>query len=236
MAWVYSTLKTIKQYILKLLNNNWGFLAFLACGDVPLNCCLTIKKFSNCTATRNSGHSLRQDCSIILIYLKGVCDGGPNENEETSPPSSKPKFCLRLSAVKVHKQNCVANTTSAMKTTNFSVSVKRVCQTTNSVEGVRSWGNRLENLDVSRCDQGWVGDITYVHLKGHFIYVCLLMDVFTRMIRAWRTSEPAFDAISDVETLGRGFLTPKCPRDPSFRSRRAVSFKCVYLTASAPWH
>ena len=31
-----------------------------------------------------------------------------------------------------------------------------------------------------------MGDITYVRLKGHFIYVCLLMDVFTRMIRGDR--------------------------------------------------
>jgi transposase InsO family protein len=75
-----------------------------------------------------------------------------------------------------------------MKSANLSVSVKRVCQTTTSVAGVRPWSNRLENLDVSRCDQVWVGDITYVRLKGHFIYVCLLMDVFTRMIRGWQVS------------------------------------------------
>ena len=48
-----------------------------------------------------------------------------------------------------------------MKSANLSVSIKRVCQTTNSVEGVRPWGNRLENLEISRCDQVWVGDITY---------------------------------------------------------------------------
>ena len=76
-----------------------------------------------------------------------------------------------------------------MKSANLSVSVKRVCQTTTSVAGVRPWGNRLENLDVSRCDQVWVGDITYVRLKGHFIYVCLLMDVFTRRIRGWHISQ-----------------------------------------------
>ncbi|MDE0010152.1 MAG: transposase [Candidatus Poribacteria bacterium] len=28
-------------------------------------------------------------------------------------------------------------------------SVKRVCQTTNSIDGVRPWSNRLENLDIS---------------------------------------------------------------------------------------
>ena len=76
-----------------------------------------------------------------------------------------------------------------MKAANLSVAVKRVCcQTTTSLDSVRPWGNHLENLEVSRCDQVWVGDITYVRLKGHFVYVALLMDVFTRMIRAWHMS------------------------------------------------
>ena len=44
-------------------------------------------------------------------------------------------------------------------------------------------------------------------------------------------AEPTVDAISDLETLG-GSLTPKrVSRDPPFRSRRAVSFKCVSLKA-----
>ena len=31
-----------------------------------------------------------------------------------------------------------------------------------------------------------MADIIYIRLKGRFIYLCLLMDVFTRMIRAWK--------------------------------------------------
>ena len=77
-----------------------------------------------------------------------------------------------------------------MKSANLSVAVKRVCcQTTNSIDDVRPWVNRLETLEVSRCDHVWVGDITYVRLKGHFVYVSLLMDVFTRMIRGWQVSQ-----------------------------------------------
>jgi len=34
-----------------------------------------------------------------------------------------------------------------------------------------------------------VGDVTYVRLKGHFVYLALLMDVFTRMIRGWKLSQ-----------------------------------------------
>ena len=76
-----------------------------------------------------------------------------------------------------------------MKATNLSVSVRRVCQTTTSLEGVCPWVNRLKTLEICRCDQVWVADITYVRLRGRFIYVCLLMDVFTRMIRGWHLSQ-----------------------------------------------
>ncbi len=76
-----------------------------------------------------------------------------------------------------------------MKAANLSVSVKRICQTTTSSEAMHPWVNRLEALEVSRCDQVWVGDITYVRLKTHFVYVSLLMDVFSRRIRGWQVSQ-----------------------------------------------
>ena len=83
-----------------------------------------------------------------------------------------------------------------MKSENLLVDVKRACQTTTSIEGVRPWGNRLKTLDICRCDQVWVGDITYVRLKGHFVYVAVLMDVFTRMIRAWKLSQHLTQALT----------------------------------------
>ena len=76
-----------------------------------------------------------------------------------------------------------------MKDANLSVAVKRICQTTTSVDAVGPYVNRLETLEVSECDQVWVGDITYVRLKGRFVYVAFLMDVFTRMIRGRHISQ-----------------------------------------------
>ena len=116
-----------------------------------------------------------------------------------------------------------------MKSANLSVSIKRICQTTRSLREVGPWVNRLQSVDVSRCDQVWVGDITYVRLKGHFIYVAVVMDVFTRMIRAWHLSQHLTQSLT-LKPLGRR-ITPKRPRDPSFGSRCSVSFKCLYLNA-----
>ncbi len=96
------------------------------------------------------------------------------------------------------------------------VSVKGACRTTASLDSKRQWGNRLDNLDIGfRRDQVWVGDITYVRLKGHFVYgVSVLMDVFTRMIRGWQVGSPTPESTSDFETIGTG-TTPQRPRDPS---------------------
>ena len=63
-----------------------------------------------------------------------------------------------------------------MKEDNLSVSVKRACQTPESlVSCERQWVNRLANLDICRRNQVWVGDITYVRLKGHFVYYITLL-------------------------------------------------------------
>ena len=76
-----------------------------------------------------------------------------------------------------------------MKEKNLLVSVKRVGQTTKSLQGDKPWTNRLETLEVSHQDQVWVGDVTYVRVKGRFVYVAVLMDVFSRMIKGWKLSQ-----------------------------------------------
>ena len=83
-----------------------------------------------------------------------------------------------------------------MKKSNLLVAVKRACQTTKSLQGDKPWTDRLETLEVSRRDQVWVADITYVRLKGRFVYLALLMDVFTRMIRGWHLSQHLTQALT----------------------------------------
>ena len=96
-----------------------------------------------------------------------------------------------------------------MKESHLLVSVKRACQTTKSLQGDKLWTNRLETLEVSRQDQVWVADITYIRLKGRFIYLCLLMDVFTRFIRAWHISQHLNQSLT-LKPSQRGVM-PKRP-------------------------
>lgn len=63
---------------------------------------------------------------------------------------------------------------------------KQRCRTTNSDHEYPRYPNRVLGLKVERPDQLWVADSTDVRLDGEFVYLAVLMDVFTRSIRGWQ--------------------------------------------------
>ena len=65
---------------------------------------------------------------------------------------------------------------------------RRRLHTTNSSHAFPRYPNLVEGLDVVRPEQVWVADITYVRLRADFVYLAVLMDVFTRRIRGWELS------------------------------------------------
>jgi putative transposase len=58
-------------------------------------------------------------------------------------------------------------------------------RTTNSDHPFPRYPNLVEGLEVVRPDQVWVADITYIRLQRDFVYLAVLMDVFTRQVRGW---------------------------------------------------
>lgn len=58
-------------------------------------------------------------------------------------------------------------------------------RTTDSRHRFRRYPNLVSGLEIRYPDQVWVGDITYIHLRRDFVYLAILMDVFTRSIRGW---------------------------------------------------
>ena len=58
-------------------------------------------------------------------------------------------------------------------------------RTTNSRHSFPRYPNLVQDLEVVRPDQVWVADITYIRLGQGFVYLAVLMDVFTRSVRGW---------------------------------------------------
>ena len=63
---------------------------------------------------------------------------------------------------------------------------KRKVRTTNSQHPYQRYPNLVQALVITRPDQVWVGDLTYVRLHNDFVYLAVLMDVYTRAIRGWQ--------------------------------------------------
>jgi len=59
-------------------------------------------------------------------------------------------------------------------------------RTTNSEHDFPRYPNLIQDLEIVRPDQVWTSDVTYIRLRYDFVYLAVIMDVFTRRIRGWR--------------------------------------------------
>jgi putative transposase len=58
-------------------------------------------------------------------------------------------------------------------------------KTTNSRHNYPRYSNLVQGLEVGRPDEVWVSDITYIRLRIEFVYLAVIIGVFTRCIRGW---------------------------------------------------
>jgi transposase InsO family protein len=88
-------------------------------------------------------------------------------------------------------------------------SAKRKCRTTDSDHPYPRYPNLVKDLQVEYPDQVWVADITYIRLQKEFVYLAVLMDVFTRCIRGWHL-DWSLDQTLTQEALCKALET-HCP-------------------------
>lgn len=81
-------------------------------------------------------------------------------------------------------------------------------RTTDSNHPFPRYPNLVENLEINRPDQVWVGDITYIRLGREFIYLAVLMDVCTRLVRGWHLSRSLDHGLA-LAALERALLEGK---------------------------
>jgi putative transposase len=88
---------------------------------------------------------------------------------------------------------------------------KRRCRTTDSDHPYPRYPNLVAGLLVTQPDAVWVADITYVRLQRDFVYLAVLMDVYTRAIRGWELSRHLDQALT-LAALQRALGTGHLPR------------------------
>jgi len=82
-------------------------------------------------------------------------------------------------------------------------------RTTDSNHPYPRYPNLVDELKVTHPDQVWVADITYIRLKKDFVYLAVLMDIFTRSIRGWHLDRSLEQSLTQ-EALCKALET-RCP-------------------------
>ncbi len=87
---------------------------------------------------------------------------------------------------------------------------RRKARTTNSDHTFPRYPNLVRDVQVRRPDAIRVADITYVRLGQEFVYLAVIMDVFTRAVRGWHLSR-SLDRHLTLTALRRAFAVGHRP-------------------------
>jgi len=84
----------------------------------------------------------------------------------------------------------------------------------------------LRNLEITRPDQVWSTDITYIPLRSGFLYLVAIMDWFSRYVIAWRLSN-TLEGSFCLEALDEALATG---RPEIFNSDQGAQFTALAFT------
>ena len=82
-----------------------------------------------------------------------------------------------------------------MQEENVLVQVRRYCRTTNSEHGYGRYPNLIKHLEIVKPDQVWCADLTYIRLSRQFVYLAVILDIFTRSIRGWELAGTMLESL-----------------------------------------
>lgn len=74
--------------------------------------------------------------------------------------------------------------------------------TTNSNHGFALYPNLVKDAAVTQLNQVWVADITYIYLPQEFVYLAVILDLFSRKCIGWAMSR-SIDTQLALEALNR---------------------------------
>lgn len=82
-------------------------------------------------------------------------------------------------------------------------------RTTDSRHWYRTAPNRLKTLSVTRINQAWVADITYIQAGSRWVYLAAVMDLFSRRIVGWSLGYSLHTTL--VKEALQQALADRCP-------------------------
>lgn len=159
--------------------------------------------------------SLNSACEAMGVSKSGYI------SHAKQPPESE-ELCNQIRAItNEYKRYGYRRVTEELKRMHILVNHKKVLKTmrkhdllckkrklfvktTDSEHGLPVYPNLAKNIEVVRLNQLWVADITYVQLANGFVYLAIILDVFSRKCIGWQLST-SIDAQLCIDALNMAF-------------------------------
>jgi putative transposase len=117
-----------------------------------------------------------------------------------------------------------------MKQYGLQALIKRAfVKTTDSNHKLRVYPNLLPGLYVDGINQVWVADITYIRIKTGFVYLAVILDIYSRRIVGWAIS-PRIDGELTIAALKDAIQKRNPHRGTFHHTDRGVQYAyCEYV-------
>jgi putative transposase len=108
----------------------------------------------------------------------------------------------------------------------LSIRRRRFVVTTDSEHSWRIYPNLARSMVVTAINQLWVGDITYVRLQQEFVYLAVLLDVYSRRVIGWSLGRQ-LDSEFAQEALEMALKQRRPAAGLVHHSDRGVQYACA---------
>jgi len=102
---------------------------------------------------------------------------------------------------------------------------RRWVKTTDSDHPYPVYPNLLEGLTAARPNEAWVADITYIRILTGFLYLAVILDLFSRKVIGWAISQH-IDTELTLAALRMALEERKPPSGCIHHSDRGVQYAC----------
>jgi len=112
---------------------------------------------------------------------------------------------------------------------------RKFVTTTQSTHDQQVYINLASRMRVTGLNQLWVADITYIRLQNEFVYLAVLLDVFSRRVVGWAL-ERTLQARLAVTALEQAIEKRNPPVGLVHHSDRGIQYACAEYVAALTRH
>jgi transposase InsO family protein len=100
---------------------------------------------------------------------------------------------------------------------------KFVVATTDSSHGLRVYPNLAGGMELTRLNQLWIADITYIRLEREFVYLAVVLDAYSRRVIGWALDRTLEDDLA-MAALKMSFRRRSPSGELTHHSDRGVQY------------